>query len=134
LDPILSTTSSSLLADEDITVVTSNVTQIAHIQHTHPSIAAKARHLWGNPSPQYLNAITISANLAIADTGVTSIFIIEGVKVTNKRVAVRPLTINLPNGKKVMSTHICDINIPSLPTVLTGHIAPSLTIASLIGI
>jgi hypothetical protein len=29
---------------------------------------------------------------------------------------------------------VCDINIPGLPTALTGHIVPSLTIASLIGI
>jgi hypothetical protein len=29
---------------------------------------------------------------------------------------------------------VCDINIPGLPTTLTGHIVPSLTIASLIGI
>ncbi len=31
-----------------------------------------------------------------------------------------------------MLTHVCDIHIPGLPTVLTGHIVPSLTIASLI--
>ncbi len=29
---------------------------------------------------------------------------------------------------------MCDINILGLPTTLTGHIVPSLTIASLIGI
>jgi hypothetical protein len=98
-----------------------------------PSIAATAQHLWGNPSPQYLNVITIAANLAITDTGSMSIFIMEGVEVPNKHFAIRPLTINLPNGKKVMLTHICDINIPGLPTVLTGHIVPSLTITSLIG-
>ncbi len=58
----------------------------------------------------------------------------EGVDVNNKCTATKPLTINLPNGTKVMSTHVCDIHIPSLPTVLTGHIIPSLTTASLIGI
>ncbi len=133
LDLILSNISSSLLANGDIIVVTSNVTHIACIQHMLPSIAATAQHLWGNPSPQYLNVITIAANLAITDTGSMSIFIMEGVEVPNKHFAIRPLTINLPNGKKVMLTHICDINIPGLPTVLTGHIVPSLTITSLIG-
>jgi hypothetical protein len=88
----------------------------------------------GSPSPQYLNAITIIANLAIADTGATSIFIMEGVQVANKCITVKPLMINLPDGKKVMSMHICDINIPGLPTALIGHIIPSLAIASLIGI
>jgi hypothetical protein len=100
LDPILSNTSSSLLSDDNITIVTSNVTQIACIQHTRLLIAATAQHLWGNPLPHYLNVITIAANLAIADTGATLIFIMKGVKVANKCITVRPLTINLPDGKK----------------------------------
>jgi hypothetical protein len=33
-----------------------------------------------------------------------------------------------------MSTHICDINIPGLPTILMRHIVPSLAIAFLMGI
>jgi hypothetical protein len=72
--------------------------------------------------------------MAIADTGSMSIFIMEGAKVVNKQVAKKPLTINLLNGNKVMLTHICDIHIPGLPTVVTGHIVPSLAIASLMGI
>jgi hypothetical protein len=58
----------------------------------------------------------------------------DGAAVDNKCIVVSPLTINLPDGKKVQSTHVCDINILGLPTILTGHIIPSLTIASLIGI
>ena len=80
------------------------------------------------------NALTIGRDQAIADTGATSIFIMEGVDVANKRVTHTPLTINLPDGNKVKSSHVCDIEIPGLPTVLTGHIVPSLTVASLIGI
>jgi hypothetical protein len=72
--------------------------------------------------------------MAIADRGATSIFIMEGAGMANRRVAQKPITINLPNWNKVMSTHICDINIPGLPTVLTGYIVPSLAIASLMGI
>ena len=49
-------------------------------------------------------------------------------------LAVRPLTINLPDGTKVMSTHTCDITIPGLPKVLVGHVVPKLSIALLIGI
>jgi hypothetical protein len=133
LNPILSSTSSSLLADDKFTVVTSNATQLALIQHTGPPLAAMAKHLWGNPIPQFLNAMTIATHMAIVDTGAMSIFIMEGANMANKQVARKPLTINLPDGNKVMS-HICDINIPGLPTVLTGHIVPSLAIASLIGI
>ncbi len=57
-----------------------------------------------------------------------------GTDVENKHLAVKPLTINLPDRKQIQSTHVCDIQIPGLPTVSTGHIVPSLTIASLIGI
>jgi hypothetical protein len=83
---------------------------------------------------QVITAVAIAPDHAIADTGATSIFIMDGFKVINKRVAHTPLTINLPDGKKVQSSHVCDIEIHGLPTVLTGYIVPSLTVASLIGI
>ncbi len=101
---------------------------------TGTTIAATARQLFGKPNPQYFNAIAIAALQAIADTGTTSIFIMEGTPCKNLRPAICPLTINLPDGTKVTSTHTCDITIPGLPKVLVGHVVPKLTIASLIGI
>jgi hypothetical protein len=101
---------------------------------TGTTIAATARQLFGTQNPQYLNAITIAASQAIADTGATSIFIMEGTPCKNLRPAIRPLTINLLDGTKVKSTHTCNITIPGLPKVLVGHVVPKLTIASLIGI
>jgi hypothetical protein len=80
------------------------------------------------------NAITIAPTHAITDTGVTSIFIMKGTPVKNLHTTNNPITISLPDGSKVSSTHICDINIPGLPTVLTGYIVPGITMASLIGI
>jgi hypothetical protein len=77
-----------------------------------PSLAAMARQLFGSPSQQYLNAIVIKTNQAIADTGATSIFIMEGTPVNNLRPLLQPLTINLPDGSKVKLTHMCDITIP----------------------
>ncbi len=97
-------------------------------------MAMAAHTLFGSPMPQYLNALTIATNKAIANMGATSIFKMEGADVDNKCPATVPLTINFPNGKRVQSTHVCDIWIPGLPTVLTGHIVPLLRIASLIGI
>jgi hypothetical protein len=91
--------------------------------NAHPLVAATAHHLLGSPLPQYLNGITIALNQAIADTGATSIFIMDGVNVENKCIATQPLTINFPDSKKVVSTHVCDIRIPGLATVLRGHIA-----------
>ena len=81
-----------------------------------------------------MNAITIAPMHDIADTGATSIFIMKGTPVKNLRTTNNPITISLPDGSKVSSTHICDINIPGLPTVLTGYIVPGITMASLIGI
>jgi hypothetical protein len=86
------------------------------------------------PTPQYLNGITIATLQAIADTGAMSIFIMEGTSVKNIRLATKQLTINLPDGSQVKSTYLCNITIPGLPIVLTGHIVPRLSIASLIGI
>jgi hypothetical protein len=102
-------------------------------QQVCQSMVLTARTLFGHPMPQYLNALTIATNQAIADTGATSIFIMEGADVDNKRPAMSPLTINLPYGKQIRSTHVCNIQIPGLPTMLLGHIVPSLSIASLIG-
>ncbi len=45
-----------------------------------------------------------------------------------------PKSTHTPDGSKVSLTHICDIHIPGLPTTLTGHIIPGITMASLIGI
>ncbi len=70
----------------------------------------------------------------MADTGATSIFVMDGVDVANRRVATKPLTVNLPDGRKVKLTHACNINIPGLPITLTGHIIPDLKTALLIGI
>jgi hypothetical protein len=133
-DPTIKLHALSLVEQDDVTVVISNVTQFLQRKTTHTSIAAAAHHLWGNPLPQHLNAITIATNHAIADTGAISIFIMDRVNVDNKHIATKPLTINLPDGTKVMSTHVCNIHTPSLPTVLTGHIVPSLITTSLIGI
>jgi hypothetical protein len=133
LDPTLR--NSSLPGnDNDKTVVISNCTIKRGVPRHRPSLASTARALYGAPMPQYLNALTLATNQAIADTGATSIFKMDGAPVNNKRVTQTPLTINLPDGKKIYSTHINDIHIPGLPTVLTGHIVPRLTIASLIGI
>ncbi len=117
------------VASDDITVVMSNAkTKQAEPQQKTTSLAETASRIFGKPSTQYLNAMTIATSEAIADTGATSIFIMDGADVKNKRPALKPLTINLPDGRQLKSTHICDIDIPGLPTTLTGHIVPNLAI------
>jgi hypothetical protein len=58
----------------------------------------------------------------------------DGTPVVNKQPITRPLKVSLANGRQVMSTHMCDIHMKGLPCVLTGHIIPDLSIASLFGI
>ncbi len=59
---------------------------------------------------------------AVADTSAALVFIMTRTPMTNIHPATHPLTINLPDGKVVESTHVCDMVIPGLPTVLVGHI------------
>jgi hypothetical protein len=70
--------------DDNKTVITWNKN---HKREQPPAtMAATAHGLFGNPMPQYFNAITIATNQAIANTGATSIFIMDGVEVENKRL------------------------------------------------
>ncbi len=130
-----------LIEDDDATVVTSNRSRVMSTEHylpptgaTIPHIATAARTPFDTTLHQRPHALTNASTHAIADTGATSIFIMEGTDVVNKTVALQPITINLPDGRRVMSTHVCDITIPGLPTILVGHIIPHLAVASLIGI
>ena len=124
--------------DDDVTVITSNRSPHQTINRTaargQPLMAATARTTLGTSMPQYLNALTIAANKAIADNGATAIFIMDNVDVDNKRIATKPLKINLPDSTTIWSTHVCDIKVPGLPRILAGHIVPSLKVASLIRI
>jgi hypothetical protein len=134
LDPTPPTKAAYIENNTD-TVIISNCSRTKWPQKLMvPLLAATMRTMFGNPMPQYLDALTIAANQVIADTGATSIFIMEGADMANQRVAISPLTINLPDGKKIQSTHVCDIYVPGLPTVLVGYIGPLLSIASLVGI
>jgi hypothetical protein len=78
--------------------------------------------------------IDIKDTHGIADTGATLVFVKEGVPVPNKKPATNPLTVNLPDGRQVRSTHTCDVVVPGLPHPLVGHIVPHLAIALLYGI
>jgi hypothetical protein len=104
-------------SDDDKTVVTSNLTASQLPSHIHQA-----------------NAMMINPTHAIADTGATSLFIMEGTNCKNKSIAFNPTTISLLDGKKVTSTHICNVTIPGLPFTLIGHIVPKMMMASLLGI
>ena len=70
---------------------------------------------------------------AISDSGATSHFIIEGAPVVNLQVAKQPITVRLPDGSTLQSTHTCNLDIPWLPKEATeAHIIPGLAHSSLI--
>ena len=87
LDPILNVLANVTVVhdDDDVTVVTSNrsphQTTTTTEARRRPLMAATARTIFGTPMPQYLNALSIAANKAIADTGATAIFIMDNAEV-----------------------------------------------------
>jgi hypothetical protein len=110
--------------DNDNTVIALNCSQ----KHSSANSAQTA------PEHQHYANMLIEVSHAIADTGATSIFVMEGMPMENIKPTMRRITINLPDGKRVRSTHTCNITIPGLPTVLMGDIVPRIKMASLFGI
>ena len=109
-----------IVDDDDTTVVTENLSSKCQ-QICAPSVHPR------KPS--------IPITHAVANTGATSITIMQKTpNMKNVRLATKPLTINLPDGTMVKSTHIYDLEIWELSYVLEGHIVPDLTVASLVGI
>jgi hypothetical protein len=107
--------------NDDATVITSNV-----------SSSSPLRQLAGFATQTKI--IDIDNAHGIPDTSGTLVFVKTGVPVDNKQPAANPLTVNLPDGHQVKSTHTCDVVVPGLHHPLVGHIVPNLAIASLFGI
>jgi hypothetical protein len=76
----------------------------------------------------------IAPTHAVANTGATSIFTMAGAPTDNICMATKPIHISLPDGKKIVSTHICDVDILGLPHKLIGHIVSDMKMAFLLGI
>ncbi len=105
---------SNLNAMDNVTIVASNVSPNNH------NAASAIPHTV---------TLTVPDSHSIADTGALSIFVMAGTPMDNIWTTTSPLTINLPHGGTVTLTHVCDIVIPGLPTVLTGQIVPDLKLA-----
>ena len=57
----------------------------------------------------------------------------EGAPVANLKIAEKPITITLPNGRTIQSTHTRNLDIPWLPDTMTeAHMIPGLAHSSLI--
>jgi hypothetical protein len=55
--------------------------------------------------------------------------------VTNKKRAVAPINVTLPDGATIQSTHTCDLLLPQLPLAASkAHIIPGLSTSSLLSV
>ena len=71
----------------------------------------------------------------ILDSGATSHFLVTAAPITNITPESNPLTVKLPYGACVSSTHTCTLNLTQLPTrAREGHIIPGLTSRSLMSV
>ena len=105
----------------------------------------KACHI--NPSKygyaQAANSIlkTINFNLedikdwAILDSGATSHFLVTDASATGISVATNPITVTIPDGTKLTSTHKRELDLPLLPKgARTGHVIPGMSSHSLVSV
>ena len=68
-------------------------------------------------------------------SGASSHFLVVGAPVTNKQVALAPISVTLTYGDQVHSTHIGDLDIPQLPKIAREcYIIPDLASYSLISV
>ena len=91
--------------------------------------------------PQNMHLSTVDINLknikewAILDSGASSHFLVVGAPVTNKQVSVAPISVTIPDGDQVHSTHIEDLDMPQLPKITREcHIIPESASYSLISV
>jgi hypothetical protein len=117
--------------DDDATVIISNVSSNKRSRQSYKAQALN--HLVKTENAGFAG-LRLDTYDAIADSSATQIFVMDRTPVVNKRPTTHPLKVALADGRIVLSTHMCDIKIDGLPMVLTGHIIPDLSIASLFGI
>jgi hypothetical protein len=117
---------------QDIKDSDDNVTNVSN-GSTHSYKARAIPHIL-NQSEFIGASFCLNIKDTIADSNAMQIFAIEGTPIINKCRTAQSLKVYLADGRQVMSTHVCDIFIEHLPTILTGHIVSNLSIATLFGI
>ena len=81
------------------------------------------------------NTINIPKDMAIAYAGATGDFLQPGPTAINIQPTDNLISIIIPDGKRITSTHECEIDLPELPSEANKtHIVPGLAHTSLISI
>ena len=123
---------------ENVHLIDNNSAQAANmVTKSHawpPTVALKQVHIRNNAQMAgTTKRATRAVDMAISDSGATAHFLVEGAPAVNITPAKNPLSILLPNGKRIKSTHTCNLDIPWLPAHMTeAHIVPGLSHLSLI--
>ena len=76
---------------------------------------------------RHANGISLqsSTETDFADNGSTGNYVLIDTPYINQQVAVNPISVEISDGNKIVSTYTCNLNIPHLPlTVQQGHIFP----------
>ena len=74
-------------------------------------------------------------NWAILDSGATSHFLVADAPAHDVTKATTPITVQLPNGERINSTHTCNLPIPELPaSARIAHVMPGLASHSLLSV
>jgi hypothetical protein len=72
---------------------------------------------------------------AIADTGTTGHYLQTDSPHLDRQTALDPITVRMPNGAGIQSSHTCTLNLPNLPAgSKQAHILPGLASHSLLSI
>ena len=81
------------------------------------------------------DVLKITKKEGITDAVVIGNFVPPGAPVNNLKPAIKPISINIPGGSKIMPTHTCELNIDGITyQSIMDYIAPGLAHASLISI
>ena len=74
-------------------------------------------------------------NWSILDSGATSHFLVTDASATGISVATNPVTVTIPDGSKLTSTHKRELDLPQLPKAArSGHVIPGILAYSLMSV
>ena len=94
---------------------------------------------YGNAANQLLKTVTVNMEnvkqWVILDSGATRNFLVTGAHASSITSTDNPISVTLPGGKKVHSTHSCILDLPDRPVAArSGHIIPGLASNSLVSV
>ena len=128
--------------DDGVTVLRSNCRQDRN-KNDDPTknnvpLPPSIHNFWeATNSETVINAsnIKIVVDMAVEDSGATGHFLLPGTKFSNMKISKKNLTINLPDGTPLKSTHTCEIDVPRLlKCSRRAHVVPGIIHTSLISI